>query len=159
MSRFTVSRVSTADVDASMDDVFTILEQPQKVAELTPYLDSIVDRGDGTWVWRMGHIRAPMGLFQPEFTERMTIERPTLLEFRHEPPAGRSEMAGADGIYRLMPRADGRPGCTLHIDLTVTTYLPLPALAKPVVRSTMNMVIDQMGKGFSRNIIAELERA
>lgn len=159
MPPFAVSRVSTADVDASMDDVFSILEQPAKVAELTPYLDSIVDQGDGTWVWRMGGIKAPIGLLHPEFTERMTIERPTLLEFRHEPPAGRSEMAGADGIYRLMPRADGLPGCTLHIDLKVTTYLPLPPLSKPLVKSTMNMVIDQMGKGFSRNIIAELKRA
>lgn len=158
MPSFAVSRVSTADVDATMDEVFDILEQPHKVAELTPYLDSIDDQGDGIWIWRMGGVKAPMGVLRPHFTERMTLERPTLLEFKHEPPAGRSEMAGADGIYRLMPRADGRPGCTLHIDLTVTTYLPLPPLSRPLVKSTMNMVIDQMGKGFSRNIIAELKR-
>lgn len=159
MPRFAVSRVSTADVDASMDEVFSILEQPAKVAELTPHLESIIDQGDGTWVWRMGGIHAPMGLINPEFTERMTLVRPTLMEFRHEPPAGRSEIAGADGIYRLTPRADGLPGCTLHIDLTVATFLPLPALSKPLVRSTMNRVIDHMGKGFSRNIIDELRRA
>ncbi|WP_425307690.1 SRPBCC family protein [Ammonicoccus fulvus] len=156
MSRFAVSRTSTADIDAGMDEVFDILEQPARVAELTPFLHSIIDRGDGTWLWSMTGIATPTGRLSPAFTERMTLQRPSLIRFEHAPPPGSNEIAGADGEYHLTPRADGQRGCTLHIALTVMLFLPLPALSRPLFRTTMNKVIDQMGAGFSRNILAEL---
>lgn len=158
MSRFAVSRTSTADIDAAVDEVFDILERPAKVAEMTPFLHSITDWGDGTWLWSMDGIATPAGRLSPAFTERMTLQRPWLIRFEHAPPPGRKEIAGVDGEYHLTPRAEGR-GCTLHIALTVMLFLPLPVLSRPLVRATMNTVIDQMGAGFSRSILAELGRS
>lgn len=156
MTRFAVSRVSTADVDATMEDVFSILRQPGKIAALTPYLHSIEPSGDEHWVWKLVGVPYLGGIVSPHFTERMVFEEPRAIRFSHDPPPGESEMAGADGVYQLSPRADGAAGCTLHIDLTIAVHLPLPVLARPFITSSMNVVIDQMGRQFSRNIIAEL---
>ena len=155
----TVSKQATADVDVSADAVFSVLQQPHLLARLTPFVHDITALDDDLWRWSLVGLPYPGGHLNPSFTERMTFTPNRLLVFDHAPPAGSRELVGARGTYTLTDRRDGRPGCTLSIDIAITTYLPVPWLSRPLVSSAMQMVIARMGDEFSRNLIAELRRS
>ena len=80
-------------------------DDPGLVARLTPFVRGIDGSGDH-WVWRMSGIQVLGHGFSPTFTERMTYDEPSRIEFHHDPPEGKAERAGVNGWYALAP-ADG----------------------------------------------------
>ena len=56
--------------------------------------DGITVDGD-RWCWHLSGIRALGVEVAPSFTERMTFGAPSRIEFRHDPPPGAVERAGA----------------------------------------------------------------
>jgi uncharacterized protein YndB with AHSA1/START domain len=152
LNEFTATRRDVAVVRSSVEEVWALLVQPEVLVRHTPFLHAIEDRGDGRWVWRVGGIPYPGGVFTTSFTERMQLDPPHRIEFHHEPVSDR-EMAGAQGSYVLTA---GPSGTTLEIDLGVTTRLPVPRAAAPVVVRAMDVVIAQMGKAFARGLLRDL---
>ncbi len=55
----------------------------------------------------------------------MTFDEPARITFRHDPPAGAAERAGAEGVYDLIEL--GPDATQLSIDITLHVELPLPA--------------------------------
>lgn len=152
LNEFTATRRDVAQVRASVEEVWALLVQPEVLVRHTPFLHAIEDRGGGRWVWQVGGIPYPGGVFTTSFTERMDLDAPRRIEFRHE-PASERELAGAEGHYELTA---GSSGTTLEIELGVTTRLPVPRAATPVVVRAMDVVIAQMGKAFARGLLRDL---
>ena len=152
LNSFTASRHDVAEVRSSVDEVWALLVQPDVLVRHTPFLHAIDDLGDGRWVWRVGGIRYPGGVFTSSFTERMTFDEPRSIVFSHE-PATDHEHAGAEGRYELTPRGSG---ATLDIALSVTARLPVPRAGRPVVGKAMDVVIAQMGKAFAAGLLKDL---
>lgn len=126
--------------------------------KLTPLLNRIDAEGDH-WRWHMVRL-AVLGVgIKPVFTERMTFTEGKRIEFTHEPPPGRTEWAGAEGLYTLSdaePGPDGRPATVLEIALTMSVDLPLSRLAAPVVTRTMQATMDATGDRFGANLLRHL---
>ncbi len=152
VNSFTSSRHDTAEVRSSVDEVWALLVQPQVLVRHTPFLHAIDDLGDGRWVWRVGGIRYPGGVFTTSFTERMTFDEPRSITFRHE-AASRHEHAGAEGRYDLA-RLD--QGTRLEIEVGVTARLPVPRAGRRVVVTAMDLVLAQMGKAFAAGLLRDL---
>ena len=152
LNSFTATRRDVAQVRSSVDEVWALLVQPEVLVRHTPFLHAIDDLGDGRWVWRVGGIRYPGGVFTSSFTERMSFDEPRRIDFVHE-PASDHEHAGAEGSYVLTPR-DG--GSTLEISLGVTVRLPAPRASRPVIVKAMDVVIGQMGRAFANGLLKDL---
>ena len=152
LNQFTSSRHDVAEVRSSADQVWALLVQPSVLVRHTPFLHAIDDLGDGRWVWQVGGIRYPGGVFTSSFTERMTFDEGRRIDFVHEPASDR-EHAGAQGSYLLTP---GETGCTLEIEVGVTVRLPAPRASRAVIGTAMDVVIGQMGKAFARGLLEEL---
>ena len=152
LNSFTATRHDVAEVRSSVDEVWALLVQPDVLVRHTPFLHAIDDLGDGRWVWQVGGIRYPGGVFTSSFTERMSFDEPRRIDFVHE-PASEHEHAGAQGSYVLTPRAEGS---TLDIELGVTVRLPAPRASRPVIVKAMDVVIGQMGKAFAHGLLSEL---
>ena len=152
LNEFTASRHDVADVRSSVEEVWALLVRPEVLVRHTPFLHAIDDLGDGRWVWRVGGIRYPGGVFTSSFTERMTFDEPRSITFRHE-PASDHEHAGAEGRYALTPRGEG---ARLEIALSVTTRLPAPRAGRRVVVAAMDVVIGQMGRAFANGLLKDL---
>jgi hypothetical protein len=155
LNQFTSSRHDVAEVRSSVDEVWALLVQPAVLVRHTPFLHAIDDLGDGRWVWRVGGIRYPGGVFTSSFTERMTFDEPRSITFSHE-PASRHEHAGAEGRYDLSPARDGGAGARLEIALSVTARLPAPRAGRALVGKAMDLVLAQMGRSFAHGLLAEL---
>ena len=52
MATFTTANRSTATITADVDAVWDVLTDPDLVARLTPFLQSVEEEGTH-WVWRM----------------------------------------------------------------------------------------------------------
>ncbi len=89
----------------------------------------------------------------PAFTELMSYDEPTRIEFRHDPPAGATEKSAVEGWYEL---AEVDEGTRLVTSLEITLDLPLPKASGRAVKAAMNGVIAQMGERFSKNLLAHL---
>ncbi|HEY1133580.1 MAG TPA: SRPBCC family protein [Nocardioides sp.] len=149
MTAFTVTHEATAVLPVTRQAVWDVLTDPSTLAELTPLLTSIEEQGEH-WVWRMAKVPGLSLAVAPEFTERMTFTELERIEFRHDPPAGRTEDAGAEGWYALGDAADG--AVDLAISLAITVDLPLPRLSAPAVKAAMKRVVVSMGAGFAENL-------
>ena len=152
MTRFTAGTQASAVIDAPRERVWEALVDPQVVAVLTPFVTTIRAKGDH-WRWEMTGLKvAGLGI-APAFTEKMTYDEPSRIEFRHDPPAGATERSAVEGWYAL---AEHEAGTRLDTSMEITLDLPLPRMAGGAVRSTMCRVIDQMGERFSKNLLAHL---
>ena len=152
LNSFTATRRDVAVVRSSVDEVWSLLVQPEVLVRHTPFLHAIDDLGDGLWRWQVGGIRYPGGVFTSSFTERMVFQPQRVIVFHHE-PASEHEHAGAAGRYELTPGPDGT---TLDISLGVTVRLPVPRAGAPVVGKAMDVVLAQMGKAFAAGLLKDL---
>ena len=162
MTLFSARTSAEAVVAAPRTEIWKILVDPTAVAELTPFVHSIEERGEH-WHWRMGGLPDLGGLglqVAPAFTARMELTEGERIEFVHDPPAGVHERAGVEGWYALAdaPHPEGGPGeaTALSTSLEITLDLPLPRLSGPAVRAAMHGVMDQMGERFAANMLRRL---
>ena len=156
MTSFSAKTHAEAVVLAPQEEIWAALVDPVLMARFTPFLKSIT-ADDDHWLWEMTGLNV-LGLkVAPAFTERMVFTEPDRIEFHHDPPAGATEKAGAEGWYSLEPidSADG-PATRLVTDLEITVDLPLPKASGRAVRATMRKVIDTMGDRFSQRLLDHL---
>ena len=153
VNRFEARNVSTAEVPAPIEDIWAVLRSPETLAELTPLLDSITVSGDH-WCWQMGGFSALGVEIAPSFTERMDFVEQESIRFTHEPPAGASERAGADGLYTL--EAMGPDRTRLDIDITLHVELPLPRASRRAVERIMSSTMVRTGNVFAERLYARL---
>lgn len=132
--------------------VWEILVDPLLLPKLTPLLSRIEADGD-RWRWHLVRLKVLGVGISPVFTERMTFDDKRRIDFTHEPPAGVTEWAGAEGHYEL---SDVEGGTHLAIELTLDVDLPLSRLAAPVVTRTMQTTMQMMGDRFSANLLRQL---
>ncbi len=152
MTTFTAATRADAVIDASRDRVWSALTDPEVVAALTPFVRTIRAHGDH-WCWEMTGLKVAGIGVAPSFTERMSYDEPSRIEFRHDPPPGSTERSAVEGWYAL---AEHEAGTRLDTSLEISLDLPLPRAARGAVRATMCRVIDQMGERFSKNLLAHL---
>jgi carbon monoxide dehydrogenase subunit G len=155
VTSFSVSTASTATVDADRQRVWAALTDPDLVVRLTPYLsriDAAHDGGVDRWTWQLVRIPLLGSMVSPSFTEVMTYDEPSRIDFVHD-PARTDEKAGVDGSYVLK---EAGQGTDLSIDLAITVELPFPKLARPAVHVAMRAVIATMGTRFSHNLVRHL---
>jgi carbon monoxide dehydrogenase subunit G len=152
MATFTATVDSEADISAARAEVWKVLTDPVLLPRLTPLLSSIDSDGD-MWRWHMMRIAALGVSVIPTFTERMTFTEQTRIDYKHEPPDGANERAGAEGEYRL---SDVDGGTHLAISLTLHVELPLPRGAAPAVQKVMKKTMTRTGEKFSANLLQHL---
>ena len=155
MTKFSVSTTSSATVEADRTRVWDALTDPDLLPRLTPYLkriDARTDDGVVRWTWHLISIPLLGSMVSPSFTEVMTYDEPTRIDFVHD-PARRDEKAGVEGRYDLTEVADGTH---LEIALGISVDLPFPGLAKPAVHAAMRAVVATMGARFSHNLVRHL---
>jgi len=153
VARFRSRNRSRGDVPVSRERVWEVLTDPEALTELTPLLAGITTDGD-RWCWQLVGIRALGVEVAPSFTEQMTFAAPSRIEFRHDPPPGSSERAGADGVYELTELAPDRTH--LSIDLTIHVDLPLPALSRRAVEKVMDATMARTGDAFAERLARRL---
>lgn len=134
--------------------MWEILTDPDRLPTLTPLL-SRIDADGEHWRWHLVRLKVLGVGISPVFTEKMTFRDGRRIEFTHDPPAGATEWAGAEGHYALSDVDGG--GTRLEIDLNLAVDLPLSRLAAPVVTRTMQATMQMMGDRFSANLLRELE--
>lgn len=156
MTRFSADTASEATVTAERKAVWDVLVDPVLLPKLTPLLVKIDADGD-LWRWHMVRL-AVLGVgIKPVFTERMAFDdgdEVSRIDFTHEPQAGVTEWAGAEGHYTLTD-VDG--GTRLEIGLRLDVDMPLSRLAAPVVERTMRQTMLMTGDRFSANLLKHLK--
>ena len=111
MTHFSVSTASTATVAADRQRVWAALTDPDLVVRLTPYLsriDAAEDHGETRWTWHLVRIPLLGSMVSPSFTEVMTFDEPSRIDFVHDPERA-DEKAGVDGRYVLKEARSGTP--------------------------------------------------
>ena len=155
MTRFSADTASEATVTAERSAVWDVLVDPVLLPAITPLLSAIETDGD-LWRWHMVRLAVAGVGIKPVFTERMRFDEGgavSRIDFTHEPPAGVTEWAGAEGRYTLRD-VDG--GTHLEIELRLDVDLPLSRLAAPVVERTMRSTMAMTGDRFSANLLKHL---
>jgi carbon monoxide dehydrogenase subunit G len=157
VNRFEARNVSTGHVPVPRRRVWEILRSPDDLAEMTPLLDGISVDGD-TWCWKLSGISALGVEVSPSFTERMTFHPESEIQFRHDPPAGARERAGARGVYTLEDTVDdmGGDATQLCIDITLHVDLPLPRASRRAVERVMSSTMVRTGDVFARRLYEKL---
>ncbi len=158
MTAFTVSTSSTATLTAPRERVWAALTDTELLARLTPYLRRIDDTSDErgpVWTWHLMRIPVLGSVVSPSFTELMTFDEPSRIDFVHD-PARTDEHAGVEGSYVMK---ESGSGTEVSIQLTICVELPFPRLARPAVHAAMRAVVATMGYRFSHNLVRHLERA
>lgn len=153
MNRFETRNRSHGDVPAPRSEIWDILRSPDTLAELTPLLDGISVSGD-LWCWKMSGISALGVEIAPSFTECMMFEPESTIRFRHQPPEGSRERAGANGIYTLESIDDGNTH--LEIDITLHVELPLPRASRRAVERIMFSTMAKTGDVFAERLYRQL---
>lgn len=153
MRRFDARNISHAEVPAPRSEIWAVLTDPDLLARMTPLLDAISSDGD-RWCWQMAGISALGVEIAPSFTERMTFTPEECIVFRHDPPPGADERAGANGVYELRELEDGRT--KLSIDIALHVQLPLPAVSKRAVQRVMSTTMKRTGDIFADRLYQHL---
>lgn len=154
MASFRSRNRSVAIVPVAPERIWDVLTEPTLLAELTPLVDRITARND-VWTWQLAGISG-LGLeVAPTFTERMTFAPISRIDYRHDPPPGRTERAGVDGTYQITQVDDERS--KLAIDITLCVELPLPRAARVVVQRIMATTMGRTGGAFARNLYRHLD--
>lgn len=154
MTAFTVSTSSSATLSSGREEVWAALTDTELLPRLTPYLRSIDDHGD-RWTWHLMRIPVLGSMVSPSFTELMSFDRPSRIDFEHD-PSRHDEKAGVQGCYAM---SDAGGGTGVRIELAITVELPFPRLARPAVHTAMRAVVATMGARFSHNLVRHLDRA
>ena len=153
MTRFESRNVSEADVPSSRQAIWDVLSDPDLLARFTPLIRAIHPDGD-LWCWQLSGISALGVEVAPSFSERMKLVDLERIDFRHDPPKGAQERAGADGVYTLEDLGHGVT--RLFIDLTIWVDLPLPKLSRRAVERVMAETMDRTGDRFAQNLYRHL---
>ena len=160
MARFSAVNTSEAVVAAPRAAIWEVLTDPVTLPKLTPLLRRIDVAPDDPelWTWHLTGLSVLGVGISPVFTERMHFTTDddgggVRIDYNHEPPAGRTEMTAATGVYEL---ADVTGGTRLRIRLELEVELPLPALSRPAVTRIMQATIRRMGERFSANLLRHL---
>jgi carbon monoxide dehydrogenase subunit G len=153
VTAFTVSTSSEERVTSSRQAVWAALTDTELLARLTPYLRRIDADGD-RWTWHLVRIPLLGSMVSPSFTEVMTFDEPSRIDFVHD-PARTDEQAGVEGRY-VLKEVPG--GTHLSIGLAITVDLPLPKIAGPAVHTAIRAVVAAMGSRFAHNFVRHLER-
>ena len=153
MTTFTATTESAAVISARRTDVWRLLTDPAKIAEMTPLLERVHADGD-LWRWEMARIPVLGVSVAPSFTERMTFDPERRIDFTHAPPDGRPERGAVEGWYQL---EEVEQGTRLAIRLQLCVELPLPRVAKRAVDTVMGRVMEHMGDRFAVNMLRELD--
>lgn len=143
------------------DDFVARYGCPFLYAECRIYYGSVLtakgrwsDAEGDVWIWHLLGVGALGVSVAPTFTERMTFREPSSIHYEHHLPDGRTERAGANGVYELEERADG---CTrLSIDITLCVELPLPRLSRRAVERVMATTMRRTGDRFAVNLYRHL---
>jgi carbon monoxide dehydrogenase subunit G len=151
MTRFTASNRSSATLKSSRTDVWKALTDPDLLPKLTPYLQRIDVDGD-RWTWNMTKVPILGRSIGTTFTEVMTFEEPSRIEYTHDESRS-DENAGVEGVYLL---EEAGSGCRVSIDLGVTMDLPFPKAMRRAVEGTMKGVMAAMGRRFAHNLLKHL---
>ncbi len=154
MTHFESRNVSEADVPTTPSAIWDVLSSPDLLARFTPLIREIRADGD-LWCWQLSGISALGVEVAPSFSERMTLVDQERLDFRHDPPSGASERAGADGTYTLSPLGDD--ATRLFIDITIWVDLPLPKVSRRAVEKVMAESMDRTGDRFAANLYRHLD--
>lgn len=154
MTRFESRNQSEADVPVTSAAIWEVLSSPDLLARFTPLIREIRPDGD-LWCWRLSGISALGVEVAPSFSERMTLVEEERIDFRHDPPAGSSERAGAEGTYTLTP-LEGE-ATRLFIDITLWVDLPLPAVSRRAVERVMARSMERTGNRFAANLYRHLD--
>ena len=151
MTCFSATNHSHAVVKAERKEVWAALTDPDLLPKLTPLLRTIEADGN-TWRWHLTKLTV-LGIgIAPIFTEQMTFDEPSYIEYSHRPP-GKTERAGADGWYKL---EEVEAGTHLEIELTMHVDLPLSKLAAPAVNRVMSSMMQRTGDRFAANLLRHL---
>lgn len=151
MTCFSATNHSHAVVKAERKEVWAALTDPDLLPKLTPLLRTIEADGN-TWRWHLTKLTV-LGIgIAPIFTEQMTFDEPSYIEYSHRPP-GKTERAGADGWYKL---EEVEEGTHLEIELTMHVDLPLSKLAAPAVNRVMSSMMQRTGDRFAANLLRHL---
>ncbi|MGZ4447336.1 MAG: SRPBCC family protein [Nocardioides sp.] len=156
MTRFSARTEARAVVDASREDVWAALRDPDLVARLTPFVRRITAATTGDvehWHWELSGLDVLGVKVSPAFTERMTFDEPGRIEFTHAPPDGGTERSGVEGWYDLAEQGDGT---VLSTRLEVCVDLPLPRVSSVAVTTAMRGVMATMGERFSHRLLDHL---
>lgn len=153
MTCFQTRNVSSGDVPASRSAIWEVLTDPGALTEMTPLLERITVDGD-RWCWQLSGIRALGVEVAPSFTEQMEFDEASRITFRHAPPDGGRERAGADGVYELTEVAADRTH--LSIDITLHVELPLPAMSRRAVEGVMASSMARTGDVFAQRLYRRL---
>lgn len=154
MTRFESRNRSVADVPAPPAAIWEVISSPDLLARFTPLIREIRTDGD-LWCWQLSGISALGVSVAPSFSERMTFRPEERIDFRHDPPDGAVERAGADGTYTLADRGD--EGTRLSIDITIWVDLPLPRVSRRAVEKVMAQSMDRTGDRFAANLYRHLD--
>lgn len=154
MTRFESRTVSEADVPVPPSAIWEVLSSPDLLARFTPLIREIRANGD-LWCWQLSGISALGVEVAPSFSERMTLVEEERIDFRHDPPDGAKEKAGADGTYTLT--ALGDDATRLFIDITIWADLPLPKVSRRAVERIMAESMDRTGDRFASNLYDHLD--
>lgn len=154
MTRFECRHVSEADVPAPRPQIWDVLSDPDLLARFTPLIERISTDGD-LWCWQLSGISALGVSVKPSFSERMAFATGERIDFRHDPPTGSEEKAGANGVYTLADLADA--GTRLFIDITIWVDLPLPRLSRRAVERVMAESMARTGDRFAQNLYDHLD--
>jgi carbon monoxide dehydrogenase subunit G len=152
VASFQATVESEADISAARSAVWAVLTDPVVLPRLTPLLSRIDVDGD-RWRWHLMRIAALGVSVMPVFTETMRFVPEQRIEYRHTPPNGRRERAGAEGFYSL---ADVDGGTRLAIALTLRVELPLPRAAGRAVERIMRTTMERTGERFATNLLRHL---
>lgn len=152
LATFSSRNKSVAVVAADRTKIWSALADAKVLASLTPLVRAIDVDGE-MWIWHMRGISVLGVSVTPTFTELMTFDEPSQIRFSHQPPTGRSERAGANGVYTLED-VDG--STRLSVDITLCVELPLPRLARRVVEGTMATMMQRTGDRFGVNLLRHL---
>ncbi|HEX7134492.1 MAG TPA: SRPBCC family protein [Iamia sp.] len=154
MTRFQNRNRSEADLPVARDRIWEVLTDPGCLAALTPLIKDITADGD-RWCWQLTGISALGVSVAPSFTEQMAFTPVERIEYRHAPPSGTTEKAGADGVYTLTELPGD--GCRLFVDLTMWVDLPLPKLSRRAVERVMAETMQRAGDRFAENLYRHLD--
>ena len=152
MATFSTATRSTATVTADVDAVWDVLTDPDQIARLTPFLQSVKEEGEH-WVWQLTKVPVLGASFSFTFRERMAFDEPRRIDSTHDPAPGADESAGVVGWYALTPRA---AGTHLETSMRITVDLPFPGIVRPAVTTAMKGVVALMGQRFGHNLLSHL---
>ncbi len=153
MAVFRARNASSSTVPVPSIEIWDLITDPTTLAALTPLVRSIEASGS-TWTWTLDGVEALGQRVDAVFTERMEFTDGRRIVFTHDPPRGRRELAGLEGIYDLTPT--GEASTDLAIDLTLSVDLPLPGLSRRAVEGVLQTMMRTTGKRFAGNLYERL---